>query len=76
VGVVVLGQSIADFIIDFNLITGADIALAVPADSNEDGELFHWHSKVAALTDAPDSQNYCSIFPHSIVILQNWIKAI
>lgn len=53
VGVVALGQSIADFIIDFHLITGADIALAVPADLNEDGDLSHWRSKVAALTDAP-----------------------
>lgn len=52
VGVVVLGQSIADFIIDFNLITGADIALAIPADLNEVVDLPHWHAKVAALTDA------------------------
>ena len=52
VGVVALGQSIADFIIDFHLITGADIALAVPTDLNEGGDLPHWRAKVAALTDA------------------------
>ena len=52
VGVVALGQSIADFIIDFNLITGANIALAIPTDSNNDADLPNWHAKVVALTDA------------------------
>ncbi|MDD5578023.1 MAG: EAL domain-containing protein [Methylobacter sp.] len=52
-GVISLGQSIADFIIDFHLITGADIALAVPADSNSSGEIPEWGMRVPALTDPP-----------------------
>jgi diguanylate cyclase (GGDEF)-like protein/PAS domain S-box-containing protein len=52
VGVVALGQSIADFIIDFRLITGADIALAVPTNANAGSEQPQWGVKVAALTDA------------------------
>ncbi|MGZ8193820.1 MAG: cache domain-containing protein, partial [Methylobacter sp.] len=53
VGVISLGQSIADFIIDFHLITGADIALAVPADTNGGGEISGWGMRVPALTDPP-----------------------
>jgi diguanylate cyclase (GGDEF)-like protein/PAS domain S-box-containing protein len=52
VGVVALGQSIADFVIDFHLITGTDIALAVPANANVGSELPQWDVKMAALTDA------------------------
>lgn len=51
VGVVVLGQSVADFIIDFKLITGADIALVVPDDNNGDTKLSPWQSRVPALTN-------------------------
>ncbi|CAA9892631.1 PAS domain S-box/diguanylate cyclase (GGDEF) domain-containing protein [Candidatus Methylobacter favarea] len=53
VGVISLGQSIADFIIDFHLITGADIALAVPADTSGAGTLSGWGMRVPALTDPP-----------------------
>lgn len=51
VGVVALGQSIADFIIDFRLITGTNIALAVPTNAGAASEQ-PWGVKVAALTDA------------------------
>ncbi|MGR9114191.1 MAG: EAL domain-containing protein [Gammaproteobacteria bacterium] len=52
VGVIALGQSIADFIIDFKLVTGAEIALAVPADFTGGTELSNWSSRIPAVTNA------------------------
>ena len=52
VGVIALGQSIADFIIDFKLVTGADIALAVPVGENKEAELPNWSITIPALTNA------------------------
>lgn len=52
VGVIAIGQSIADFIIDFKLVTGADIALAVPLYGNNGAELAVWKSRIPALTNA------------------------
>ncbi|MGR9052127.1 MAG: EAL domain-containing protein, partial [Gammaproteobacteria bacterium] len=52
VGVIALGQSIADFIIDFKMVTGTDIALAVSVDGNGGTELLPWQSKIPALTNA------------------------
>ncbi|MGR9044924.1 MAG: EAL domain-containing protein [Gammaproteobacteria bacterium] len=53
VGIIALGQSIADFIIDFKLITGVDIALAVPSNTTNTGTVLSgWRAVVPALTDA------------------------
>lgn len=52
VGVIALGQSVADFIIDFEMITGADIALAVPSNGNGGAKISAWGVRLAALTDA------------------------
>lgn len=52
VGVIALGQSIADFVIEFKMVTGADIALAVPTESNDNSVLAGWGAKIPALTDA------------------------
>jgi len=54
IGVIVLGQSIADFIIDFKLVTGVDIALVVPVDSNtpiNEKTFSGWKARIPALTD-------------------------
>lgn len=52
VGVVSIGQSIADFIIEFKMVTGADIALAVPSDGNGGAKLSDWSIRIPAMTDA------------------------
>ncbi|WP_305909561.1 EAL domain-containing protein [Methylomarinum sp. Ch1-1] len=52
VGVIALGQSIADFIIGFKQATGVDIALAIPADDQHRLQLSNWGAKIPALTDA------------------------
>ncbi|WP_152555595.1 bifunctional diguanylate cyclase/phosphodiesterase [Methylomarinum vadi] len=82
VGVIALGQSVADFIIDFKLITGADIALAVPSSSGA-AKLETWGVRMPALTDAGTllpllqhlSQQYTdpSALDHGRII--NWNKA-
>lgn len=51
VGVIALGQSVADFIIDFKLITGADIALAVPSKGRGGENIDAWNVRVPALTE-------------------------
>ncbi len=51
VGVIALGQSVADFIIDFKLITGADIALAVPSVGRGGENLDAWNVRMSALTE-------------------------
>lgn len=51
VGIIALGQSVADFIIDFKLTTGADILLSIPADNAGFARLDNWRVSVPALTD-------------------------
>jgi diguanylate cyclase (GGDEF)-like protein/PAS domain S-box-containing protein len=86
VGVIALGQSIADFIIDFKLVTGADIALAIPVnnktdtDGNEKSKLLSWNVKIPALTDAvklmPLLDNLSRHYPDPALLdkghLANW----
>ncbi|OOO02788.1 MAG: putative diguanylate cyclase YegE [Chromatiales bacterium USCg_Taylor] len=52
IGVMGLGQSIADLVIEFRALTGTDIAIVVPAAGHGDGILRRWASAVPALTDA------------------------
>ncbi len=52
VGVMGLGQSIADLVIEFRALTGTDIAIVVPAVGNSGAILRRWASAVPALTDA------------------------
>ncbi|MGH8490453.1 MAG: diguanylate cyclase [Gammaproteobacteria bacterium] len=52
IGVMGLGQSIADLVIEFRALTGTDMAIVVPAAGNGDGILRRWASAVPALTDA------------------------
>jgi diguanylate cyclase (GGDEF)-like protein/PAS domain S-box-containing protein len=83
VGAVALGQSIADFIIDFRLITGADIAVLVPNATHESSELAQWRMRVPALTNASRftallqhlSQIYASPREINPVQLIKWNKA-
>ncbi|MGR8932113.1 MAG: cache domain-containing protein [Gammaproteobacteria bacterium] len=56
VGVIALGQSIADFIIDFNLITGANLALVIPDDNSGGTMLPPWRSRIPALTNTDKLQ--------------------
>lgn len=51
IGVIALGKSIADLIIDFKVVTGTEIALIIPVDSGEDVALLNWRSRVPALTN-------------------------
>ncbi|MGR9100317.1 MAG: EAL domain-containing protein [Gammaproteobacteria bacterium] len=74
VGVIVLGQSIADFIINFKLVTGADIALAVPSNDKDtnDNELTDWSMRIPALTDAdrilPVLQSLPVLYPDPVAL--------
>ncbi|MGH8581442.1 MAG: diguanylate cyclase domain-containing protein [Gammaproteobacteria bacterium] len=52
VGVMEIGQSIADLVIELHTLTGADIAVLVPAMGNGGAVLQHWGSAVPAVTDA------------------------
>ncbi len=52
VGVIALGQSLADVIIEFKLITGADIAVSVPTQSLDAVTVGNWAVRMPALTDA------------------------
>ncbi len=52
IGVMGLGQSIADLVIEFRALTGTDIAIVVPAAGNGGAILRRWASAVPALTDA------------------------
>lgn len=51
IGVMGLGQSIADLVIEFRALTGTDIAIVVPA-AGGGAILRRWASAVPALTDA------------------------
>ncbi|MGH8509563.1 MAG: EAL domain-containing protein [Gammaproteobacteria bacterium] len=51
IGVMGLGQSIADLVIEFRALTGTDIAIVVPAAGNGGTLLHRWASAVPALTN-------------------------
>ncbi len=51
-GVLAVGQSIADLVIEFRALTGADLAIVVPAGGNGGAHLSAWGAVVPALTDS------------------------
>ncbi len=53
IGVMALGQSIADLVIEFQALTGTDIAIVVPSAANGGTLLRRWESTVPALTNVP-----------------------
>ncbi len=61
VGVLALAQSIADFVIDFRAVTGADIGLMVPEPFDEGTALPRWGVGVPALTDATRLQPFLQL---------------
>ena len=52
VGVLAVGQSIADLVIEFRALTGADLAIVVPAGGNGGAHLSAWGAVVPALTES------------------------
>ncbi|MGH8559480.1 MAG: EAL domain-containing protein [Methylococcales bacterium] len=53
VGVMAIGQSIADFIIEFHAVTNTDLALIMPLRSGvERGVLRQWSARIAGFTSA------------------------
>lgn len=52
VGVMAVSQSIADLVIEFRALTGADLAVVVPAGGNGGARLPAWGAVVPALTDS------------------------
>jgi diguanylate cyclase (GGDEF)-like protein/PAS domain S-box-containing protein len=52
VGVLAVGQSIADLVIEFRALTGADLAIVVPAGGNGGTHLPAWGAVVPALTES------------------------
>lgn len=52
VGVVAVGQLVADFVIEFQVITQTDIALVMPASANSGAELPPWNARITALTNS------------------------
>jgi diguanylate cyclase (GGDEF)-like protein/PAS domain S-box-containing protein len=50
VGIMVLGQSLADFVLDLQLIPSTDIALVMPDTSAAGGVLPQWKASIAAAT--------------------------
>ncbi len=53
IGIMALGQSIADLVIEFRDLTGTDIAIVVPAAGDGGAFLRRWASAVPALTNVP-----------------------
>ena len=68
VGVMALGQSVADFIIEFRVVTKTDIALVMPAPTQEQSVLPEWSAYIPAQTrsDSMSSllQKVASLYPH------------
>lgn len=68
VGIMVLGQSIADFILDLQLIPNTDIALVMPASSAAGTILPPWGTSIPALTNPakilPFIQHLAGRFPN------------
>ena len=52
VGVIGVGQLVADFVIEFQVVTQTDIALIMPASSSVGAELPSWNSRITALTNS------------------------
>ena len=52
IGVLAVGQSIADLVIEFRALTGADLAIVVPAGGNGGAHLPAWGTVVPALTES------------------------
>ncbi|MGH8614953.1 MAG: EAL domain-containing protein [Gammaproteobacteria bacterium] len=51
-GSLALGQSIADPVIEFKALTGADIGIVVPVEDKSKADLVNWGGLVSALTDS------------------------
>ncbi len=52
VGVMAVGQSIADLVIEFRTLTDSDLAIVVPAGGNDSAHLPAWGAVVPALTES------------------------
>jgi len=82
-GSLALGQSIADPVIEFKALTGADLGIVVPVEREGTADLPNWGGLVAALTDSarlrPLLDHLTTRFPDPVELnagtLVNWEAA-